>query len=315
MDNIETRAQFDFYYQKNIVPNMIQKETVRKQYLKLWYMLIGANFIFFPLALLLYKNNYQTGWVESLLYIIAMDFLIILLLTLLLAGFYSQKIKSDIILSLIHFFGNWEYGKHIDIEKEVLKNSLIFGKFRDVETGDCFLGSYKEVNIKICEKSFYKYWLGIKSRKNKIETFDGLVLELDMNKKFSSHTVVLKDSRWFNAFKLKSGYQKVALEDVVFEKEFEVLSKDQVEARYLLTPLFMEQILKLKKLYKGKKIELSFKDSKVLIAVKTSANLFEPCYLFKSNTEAQPVYDVFEQFMTIFKIVDILKLYQKNVTL
>jgi len=294
---------------------MFEKETVRKQYLNLWYVLMGINFIFFPFAVLLYKNCYQAGWIESLLYVIAIDFFAMLLLTLIVGGFYSQKIKQDIMLNLLHFFGNWECGRHVEIEKEVLKNSLLFGKFRDVETGDCFFGSYKEVNIKICEKSFYKYWLGIRSNKNKIETFDGLVLEIDMNKNFSSHTMVLKDSRWLNAFKLKSGYQKVALEDVVFEKEFEVLSKDQVEARYLLTPLFMEQILKLKKLYKGKKIELSFKDSKVLIAVKTSANLFEPCYLFKSATDAQPIYDVFEQFMTIFKIVDILKLYQKNVTL
>ena len=101
------------------------------------------------------------------------------------------------------------------------------------------------------------------------------------------------------------------MEDVVFEKEFEVYSQNQIEARYLLTTAFMERMLKLKELYKGKKIQFSFQDSKVLIAINTKKNMFEPCTLLKTNLRQAQVYKVFEQFMTIFSVVDMLKLHQK----
>ena len=93
---------------------------------------------------------------------------------------------------------------------------------------------------------------------------------------------------------------------------FEAYSQNQIEARYLLTTAFMERMLKLKELYGGTNIQFSFNDDKVLIAINTRENMFEPCSLFKSNLRGKQIYKVFEQFMTIFSVIDILKLNQKT---
>ena len=40
----------------------------------------------------------------------------------------------------------------------------------------------------------------------------------------------------------KEKLQDVKLEDISFDKRFNVYTKDQVEARYLTTPTFMERL-------------------------------------------------------------------------
>ena len=61
----------------------------------------------------------------------------------------------------------------------------------------------------------------------------------------------------------------------MFESEFEVYSTDQVEARYLLTPRFMERVLEFSKLSNVNQVQLAFKDGAIYMAIKRSGNAFE----------------------------------------
>ena len=47
----------------------------------------------------------------------------------------------------------------------------------------------------------------------------------------------------------KEKLQDVKLEDISFDKRFNVYTKDQVEARYLTTPTFMERLKNLLRLH------------------------------------------------------------------
>ena len=71
-------------------------------------------------------------------------------------------------------------------------------------------------------------------------------------------------------------------------------------------------MLKLKEAYKGKDIQFSFYDSKVMIAINTKEDMFEPCSLLKTNLREEQVYKVYDQFMMIFSIIDMLKLNQRT---
>ena len=107
------------------------------------------------------------------------------------------------------------------------------------------------------------------------------------------------------------GLERVKLEDTKFEKIFEVFSSDQIEARYLLTTAFMERMLRLRDLYDGKVIQFSFKDNKLLIAIKTRQNMFEANSFFRSNLNKKRIDLVFLQFYTVFSIIKLLKLNQR----
>ena len=92
-----------------------------------------------------------------------------------------------------------------------------------------------------------------RSRNRKNETTDttvfyGLLTRFDFPKPFKARTLVLADRGAI--FSVLGGLfgsdARVRLEDPRFEDAFEVYSPDQVEARYLLTPVFMERLLSLK---------------------------------------------------------------------
>jgi hypothetical protein len=125
-------------------------------------------------------------------------------------------------------------------------------------------------------------------RKDKYTTiFKGIFFLADFNKHFQGHTVVLPDTaeRMLGKFgqrlqRMSSRGELVRLEDPEFEKEFCVYSDDQVEARYILSTSLMQRILEFRRKW-NTKVSLSFRDSKVYIAIRMNRNLFET-RLFKS---------------------------------
>ena len=65
---------------------------------------------------------------------------------------------------------------------------------------------------------------------------------------------------------IEGGVEKVSLESTQFEDQFDVYSTDQVEARYLLTPEFMDRLLQSK--YKfGVKPYLAFAEGQIFLAL------------------------------------------------
>jgi len=105
-------------------------------------------------------------------------------------------------------------------------------------------------------------------------TFLGMVAVMEFNKIFKGKTIILPDSmekrigylaKTFQSLNLNNN-QLVNLEDTEFENEFVVYSSDQIEARYILSPLLMQRITHLKKKI-NKPIMLSFKNNKLYVAV------------------------------------------------
>ena len=89
-----------------------------------------------------------------------------------------------------------------------------------------------------------------------VTVFRGALIRINFPRKVEGVTVVTRDAGWFNG--LGGGQQidgrklkRVGLADPKFEKIFEVYGDDQVLARYMLTPSFMERLLALETALKG----------------------------------------------------------------
>jgi hypothetical protein len=103
------------------------------------------------------------------------------------------------------------------------------------------------------------------------DIFKGLFFSADMNKHFAGMTRVRSGKAgWLSGLFGNT----VKLEDPRFTNQFNVSSTDQVEARYILTPKFMERLTELKS--KLGNFDLSFTNSRVNIAINLSYNAFEP---------------------------------------
>lgn len=105
--------------------------------------------------------------------------------------------------------------------------------------------------------------------------------------------------------------QNVNLEDTNFEKQFDVYTRDQIEARYLLTPTFMERLKSLNTSFGTKGIKCSFFDEYIMFAIPTKKDLFELGSLYKSLNSNKLVEVFYDELHSIQEMIDHLKLNEK----
>lgn len=304
------KQQFNEHYQTKLQPLLEEQENVRRKYLMHFCLLLGLSIIFYPLliiATIAIMANYESIDVGPILLISGL--FVMLLYTPIHK--YKKKVKNQIMPHFANFFGSFEYAFEQTIESEVLRQSKLFSDFTSNKGDDFFIGTYDGVQITIAEEKLQKPQdmsiMNI-SYEHQQNIFYGVCILLEMNKNFEGQTIGLCDRGWRNVFYCPKGLQRVRLEDNRFEKVFEIYTENQIEARYLLTPAFMERLLKLQKLYGGKGIQFSFKDNKLLISIATKQNMFETNSFFQSNLNRKTIDLAFEQFYTVCSIVPLLKL-------
>ena len=105
--------------------------------------------------------------------------------------------------------------------------------------------------------------------------------------------------------------EEVKLEDLRFCKKFNVYSSDQVEARYLVTPSFMERFKNLNTAFGAKKAKCSFFGDEVMFAISTNKNLFEIGSIFKSLENPGSINEFYNELSSILNMVDYFKLDEK----
>ena len=205
---------------------------------------------------------------------------------------YRQNFKNKIVQKITAFVDeNLVYSPEAYVSHDEFTNSAIFQKNCNRFTGeDHFKGTIGKTAIEFSEvvgKHVTSSGSGSNRKEHQSLIFNGIFFVADFNKYFNGHTVVLPDTaeRMFGKFgqnlqSMSNRGELIKLEDPDFEKEFCVYSDDQVEARYILSPSLMKRIVDFKRKW-NTKVYLSFRDSKVYIAIKMNKNLFET-RLFKS---------------------------------
>ena len=106
--------------------------------------------------------------------------------------------------------------------------------------------------------------------------------------------------------------KQVVLEDVEFNKQFMVFSNDEIDARYLATPAFMERFKSMQLAFCAKNIKCSVLDNRILFVIKTTKNLFELGNIFSPIDNSKLVKEVFNQISSIMLMIDHFKLDEKT---
>jgi uncharacterized integral membrane protein len=140
--------------------------------------------------------------------------------------------------------------------------------------------------------------------------FKGLFFVADFNKDFRGQTLLLSNNLGAKIQALHQGKgQAVLLEDPKFNKLFVAYSNDQVEARYILSTSLMERLVNFRQ-KANRKMQISFVDSLIYIAIAYEEDLFEP-KLFTSMLDLAPMKEYFETLQLMLSIVDELNLNQR----
>ena len=154
----------------------------------------------------------------------------------------------------------------------------------------------------------YFFFSGRKNYDNEGDVFAGIFFSIDFNKEFNSITVVKPDNvekklgeygRVVQEISNKNGLELARLENIEFEKEFMILTNNQQDARYILTPNLMEKLVKLEK---EKNVRaFSFVDGRINMAIEDNG-------VNQIVFEKESLYDYCSNINRVFEIIDILDL-------
>ena len=159
-----------------------------------------------------------------------------------------------------------------------------------------------------CAFAFCDGHLERKVRSNKstrwVTVFRGQLIKIAFPKQFLGLTIVRRDAGMFNFLeRWSSSLDRVGLNDSRMEKAFEVYSNDQVEARYLLHPVFMERLLELETRFKGKNLRCAFVEGNLLIVVE-GGDKFEIGSMFSPLADASRVRTIVDDLSEILRLID-----------
>lgn len=227
---------------------------------------------------------------------------------------FERKIKEDVIQSFLSFFGDFRWSIDESISKEELEGSGLTGHITKITGDDYFEGTYKNTKIIISEVALTRG-----SGKSITKIFDGLFIKIGMNKTSEAHTIVIENMTLNNCLEIEtcwpssfSGKEKITLEDPEFEKTFKVFSNNQIEARFILTTAFMQRLKNLKKIYRAIGIRVSIQGNSILIALPCERDMFFLGDLRKPVTDTGQMQTLFEEFLAVLSLVDILNLTSKT---
>lgn len=304
-ENKLDEKEFLQFFIKNIAPKLQDIENVRQEYLKKFkfrsYLIAPLIIAGIIASIYLYITNPDS----DILNIMALVFLILSVPLVSVYNDYKKHVKKRLFNCLFQFCGDF-YLNHNSLSKEEIKEYDFLPSFSRYKIDDCVKGKYNEQSISITELELIQG-----SGKNQHTTFDGLLCSFELNKNFKGKTIVVKDVGILNHLSgaSRSEMKNIKLEDPVFEKEFEVYSTDQVEARYLLTTTFMERLLELREIFNAN-ISCSFYNGYLALAVATNKNFFEPPNLFHKINEYERYKQIIIELYSIISVIDLLKLDQ-----
>lgn len=196
---------------------------------------------------------------------------------------YIHLYKQRVLPLIVTMYGDFTYSLKSRVTKEELKAWAIAPNFDYLKTEDYISGTIDNMGFE-----FSELLLERGGRNGRSTMFQGCIVTLTMPFDFNSHTMVKQDlgkvANWLS--KAPKTTKKVALENVVFENVFEVFSTDQVLARYILTPVMMEQLLSLYNMFMKKAnatcLECEFVGNKAVFFIRYRENLIEPAWISQS---------------------------------
>jgi len=309
--DMKSIEQLKEYYEKDLMKDLLVLEEARKK--------IANKLI--PL----YIFNALVFIIGTVLVIILNPIVLILMIGIIiplafLAGKISKGYNSDfkerVIKNIVNFIDpNLSYHPDSCIPEFLYMSSKLFPRTTDRYRGDDLVqGKIGETEIKFSE-IHSEYKTQSKNGTNWHTIFKGLFFVADFNKRFKSETRVLPDvaQKMFgnivgNFFQNLNKFrgELIKMDDPEFEKLFVVYGKDQIEARYILSPSLMKRVTEFKKKTK-KDIYLSFINNNIFVAITYYKNLFEP-KIFSTLINFDVIKEYYEDMALAISIVEELNL-------
>lgn len=304
LDNFtKSNEDFEAFYGENLndlVRNseelrLIQKEELKKTMMSL-SLKMGIVGIVAVVISFLFNSYFPIGFVSvvfMLIYVVVREKHRLIVL---------DKVKRELIPPLLSYINpSFKYKAVEKIKNEEFKISKLFSTFDTYKGDDLIVGRVGETRIKFSEVNAIKE---VDDDKN-ISVFHGLFFIVDFNKDFDGDLFVLpKRFTGRTNSKLKR-LGKHEMDSARFNEEYFILSEDAHLARYILTPVLMENILEFSDRTSIQPI-ISFRKGVMFLGINTMKNSFS--ISLNEEINKQQVKDYFDDINLALQLIDELDL-------
>lgn len=276
------------------------------------HTLLGLVVFFMPVALL-FLFVYMVALSYKIKYFgIIIAFVIVLVMLFVFAGKHEERLQEKskqfvgehVVKSIIgERITIQEYKPNGYFDREFLGSSGVLPGFSKSYTSDYIKGTYREKEITYCD-----LMLEAQYDKDTVTVFRGFVITLALGKslgdkrvrileiKKSNNVVNSMVNAYVNFWKkivysisyigVKPEEKTVLMESEAFNDQFEVNATDEELAFYILTPHFMESIVRADQLAQGR-TNICFSGDKAIIAVHNNYDAFEVGAKLKNKKQLQ----------------------------
>lgn len=252
-------SDFELYFKENIYETALNFERKKKKTEKIFLnniiilCILGFSLMFAPFM----KSEPGTKFVL----ICTVIFLMIALPWILYENKYKIEVKKEIMSKLFNYL-NIKIGDADTFQiKNYVKSLCVLPVVNKCKCDDYLIGEYKGIKVKMLD-------LLLARGKN---DFRILLTSFDNPSKNDTKLIICPSYSVIYRPKEYRGLTLVNLEDIEFQKFYKVYSDNQIEARNMMTPVFIDKIVNRTK-EKGY-MSLSFEKGKV--------NIVEYPYLYQ----------------------------------
>jgi hypothetical protein len=228
---------------------------------------------------------------------------------------FEEFRHAAILPKVVAFFGDFTYARKGTVSVADAAATHIVPLGNIFRANDEIRGTYRGTAVTMSEITTVRT-----GGKRDVTLFHGMLISVDFPKPFHGTTVIGRERGQERVMGRAGDLETVRLEDPRFEKVFEVLSDDQVEARYLLTPDFMTRLLDLRATIIGRlsaaaswldgplTLDCSFVDRRLAIAASTEVDLFELRSAAVASDDFPRILRIHRQIRDLLGLIDLLEI-------
>jgi len=220
-----------------------------------------------------------------------------------LGAAYRQLYKQRVLPLLAAQFGDlsWRDPKLPDLE--AFRTAGIFADWQTTSADDELYGTHRKLPLSIIELR-----LSSGSGDNETVQFNGLLVTITLPRGLKGSTVIIPSQGlasivrdWMG----RDGRSRVRLEDPKFNDVYEVWSTDQIAARALLTPAFMDRLLALaSRSGFGRPVAITDDNQLTMAMPRHTGALFEPPSYSQPAASRERLVALYDDIAAVLAVAD-----------
>ena len=273
---------------------------------------IGFGITAIVALLVLIFNYISTGFLE-IKFLFIFGFVGYFLTSIFTMKCYRDFVKEYKRIVVLEIFKTMFQNIYFDLDNGIPEATIAGTGMMDTgdiyNSNDYISAQYKNVSFEFSDVEIEEEYRDSDGDTHRVTVFKGQWYIFDFNKQFKADLQVcekgFRNAKLGNLFGTNK-FNKVQLEDIEFNKEFNVFAQNNLDAFYVLNPSTMEKIKELNNKVNGKLL-FCFINNKLHVGLHSGKDLFEPS-LYKKIDIVQNHKQALEEMKMITNFVDILGL-------